>query len=135
MPGTRALYSLLQYVPDSARAEGANVGVVLFVPETGSVAVRTTPTLARVKKFFSPDKVALKRIELALQSAEHRLRLAQGEFKSEDDFARFVAARADAVRLTPPRLTIIYDASNWLDDLYEELVGEADSNEVEKTAH
>jgi hypothetical protein len=130
MPRTRAFYSLLQYVPDGGRGEAANAGVVLFVPETGAVEVRTTPTLARVKKFFSPGKDDLQRIRLALKSAEHRLKSAQGEFKSEEDFARFVAARADAIRLTTPRLVVASELALKLAELYRELVGEEAESRV-----
>lgn len=127
MPRTRAFYSVLQYVPDGGRAEAANVGVALYIPGPGRVEVQTSPTLDRVKKFFSPDRGELKRVELAVKSAASRLKSAQGEFPSEEEFARFVSARADAVRLTPPRLIVLTEAQGKLDELYTELVGDAEA--------
>ncbi len=124
MPRTRAFYAVVQYVPDGGRAEGANAGVVLYIPETGRVEVRTSPNLARIKKFFSPAKNELRRIELALESFGNRMRNAQREFGSEEEFARFVAARADAVRMTNPRLVVVADPVKGLDELYAELVGD-----------
>ena len=124
MPRIRGFYSVVQYVPDGARAEGANAGVVVFVPESGLIEIRTTPNMARIKKFFTPSKKELRRIELSLEAIQHRMRSAQGEFKTEEEFAQFVAASADAVRLTPPRLVIVTDTNVKIHELYSELVGD-----------
>jgi hypothetical protein len=124
MPRTRAMYSVVQYVPDGARAEGANAGVVIFVPESGRIEFRTSPSLARVKKFFSPDRTEFEWIESAVKTLEARLKKAQGEFKSEEEFAQFVAARADAVRLTPPKLVVLTELEPKLNELYAALVGD-----------
>lgn len=136
MPRTRAFYSVVQYVPDGGRAEAANAGVVLFVPETNRIEVRVTPHLTRIKKFFSPDKRELRRIESALRAFEHRLKDAHGEFGTEDCFAKFVAARADAIRMTTPRLIVVSDPETSRDDLYADLVGDeaASALAVAKTA-
>jgi hypothetical protein len=127
MPRLRGLYSVIQYVPDGARAEGANAGVAIFVPESGRVFVRTTKTLTRVRKFFAPDLKERRRIELALEALRHRLDKAQGEFKTEEEFEQFVAARADAVRLTPPRLILLTEPELRLNGLYADLVGDPDT--------
>ena len=47
----------------------------------------------------------------------------QGEFATEQEFKTFVAARADAVRLTTPQLVMVQDAAKDLEELYAELVG------------
>lgn len=124
MSRKRAFYSVVQFVPDGGRSEAANAGVVVFVPETGQIAVRMSPTLTRIKKFFTPKTKDLRRIELALDAFKHRLETAQGEFTSEADFQQFVAARADAVRMTAPRLVVLADVGKKLDELYSELVGD-----------
>ncbi len=129
----RALYSVLQYIPDGGRAEGANAGVAIFLPEYGQVVVRTSPNLARIKKFFTPTKQDLQRIELALKACEHRLQVAQSEFSTDDDFCKFVAARADAIRLTPPRLVVLTDLGQKLDELYLDLVGDVEHQLPAKT--
>jgi hypothetical protein len=123
----RAFYSVVQYVPDSGRAEAANVGIVLFVPSTRRVEVRTSPTLARVRKFFGPDQQKLRTIEQGLEALKHRLALSQDEFSDESDFASFVAARADSVRLTAPRLVMVTDPLADLNSLYDELVGDSEA--------
>src|SRR5262245_29468598 len=114
MPCIRAYYSVVQYVPDPGRAEAANDGVVLLVPSEDRIEIRTSPTLARIRQFFAPGKQQLKRIELALEALKNRLSLARGEFKDDAEFARFVAARADSVRLTTPRLVVTGQPLNEL---------------------
>lgn len=127
MSHTRSFYSIIQYIPDSGRAEAANVGVVLFVPAERRVEIRTSPTLDRVRKFFAPGKSQLQRVQLALEALKNRLVVGKDEFADETSFAHFVAARADVVRLTPPRLAMISAPLNDLNDLYSELVGDVES--------
>lgn len=124
MAQTRALYSVVQYVPDGSRAEAANVGVVLFVPSPRWLEVRVSPSLERVRRFFRPDDEELRRIELALDAFKHRMELARDEFESESDLERFVAARADSLRLTSPRVVMVEEPLSDLEALYSELVAE-----------
>jgi hypothetical protein len=49
------LYSLLQFHPDVDRAEGVNVGLVVFDIHGNEVAVVLTPTNARVYKLFDDE--------------------------------------------------------------------------------
>lgn len=124
MSPTRAFYSVVQYVPDDSRAEGANVGVVLFVPSRRWIEARVSPSLERVRQFFHPGRQALRRIELALEAFKHRMEIARGDFAEESDLAQFAAARADAVRLSTPRLLMVEEPLSELDLLYAELVGD-----------
>jgi hypothetical protein len=121
----RALYSVVQYVPDDGRAEAANVGVLLLVPQRRMMEVRVSESLERVRRFFRPARQELTRIELALESFKHRIELACDEIKSEAELAQFAAARADAIRLTPPRLVMVTEPYSDLDALYQELVGDS----------
>ncbi|HPF37586.1 MAG TPA: DUF3037 domain-containing protein [Phycisphaerae bacterium] len=125
MTRKRAYYSVVQYVPDSGRAEAANVGVVLFVPSLNWIELRASETLDRVRKFFAPGKAQLARITIAIESLRHRIEHARDEFQSEADLAQFVAAKADAVRLTPPRVAMVDEPHNELNELYAELVGDS----------
>lgn len=134
MSRTRALYSVVQYVPHAGRCEAANVGVVIFVPETGRLEVRTTTSLERVQQFFKPKKDERRRIELAVEAFRHRIETSRGEFASVEEFNRFVAARADSVRMTTPRIVILNEGESKLDELYHELVddGIADHRQARK---
>lgn len=127
MSSTRSFYSIIQYVPNSGRAEAANVGVVLFVPAKRQVEVRTSPTLERIRKFFAPGRPQLQRIHVAIEALKNRLFLGKEEFADESAFSQFVAARADVVRLTAPRLAMISSPLHDLNELYSELVGDMDS--------
>lgn len=125
MTRKRAYYSVVQYVPDSGRAEAANVGVVLFVPSLNWIELRASETLERVRKFFAPGKAQLTRITIAIESLRHRIEHARKEFQSEADLAQFIAAKADAVRLTPPRVAMVDEPQNELNELFAELVGDS----------
>lgn len=130
----RGFYSVLQYVPDGGRAEAANTGVLLFVPERRMLEVRASETLERVRQFFRPGKTQLRRIELALESFKHRIELAHGEWDSEADLAQFASSTANAIRLTPPRLITVQEPLDQLDGLYSELVGDRARAAVEAAA-
>lgn len=123
---TRALYSVLQFIPDGGRAEAANAGALLFVPSIRWLELRTSPTLERVRQFFSPDRAQRRRIEIALESFRHRIELARSEFVTEADLEQFAAASANTLRLTAPRVVIVEEPASALDELYMELVGDLD---------
>lgn len=124
MPSTRAVYSVVQYVPDASRAEAANAGVVLYVPARRWLEVRISPSLERVKRFFKPSSQDRRRIELGLEALKHRMELARSEFGVEDDLAQFAASRADSVRISLPRVIMVQDPASDLEALYAELVGD-----------
>lgn len=122
----RAFYSVLQYVPDAGRAEAANTGVLLYVPERRMAEIRASDSLQRVRQFFRPGRKELRRIELSMESFRKRIELARGEWESDNDLAQFAAASANAIRLTPPRLMLVEEPFDELDALYWELVGDRD---------
>ena len=51
----KGYYSILQFVPDLERSEGANIGVVLFCPEKHFLKVQTATGNDRVRRFFGPE--------------------------------------------------------------------------------
>lgn len=124
MPPTRALYSVVQYVPDDSRGEAANVGVVLFVPARRWLEARVSPSLERVRQFFHPGRQEIRRVELALEAFKHRMEIARNDFTEEADLTQFAAARADTVRLSIPRLVMVEEPPSELEALYTELVGD-----------
>ena len=121
---TRGVYSVIQYVPDGGRAESANAGVILYVPSQKWLEVRVSPTLERIRQFFRPGRQKLRQIELAIEAFKYRMEIARVAFETEADMAAFAAARADAVRLTPPRLIMVQEPVSDLESLYVELVGD-----------
>lgn len=126
MSPMRALYSVVQYVPDDGRGEAANVGVLLYVPSNRWIDVKVSASLERVRQFFRPGRQELRRIELALDAFSDRMQLARGEFSDESDLIQFCASRADAVRPSAPRLVMVEEPYRELENLFDELVGDRD---------
>lgn len=66
------LYSLIQFYPDLDRAEGVNVGLVVFDIPGNEVVVVLTPTNTRVHKFFDDEyrinELSLEKEKLALRA-------------------------------------------------------------------
>jgi hypothetical protein len=119
-------YSIIQYCPDPSRLEAANVGVVLFCPELNYLGARTARGNDRIRRFFRPlglDRDQLNTIKMSIQ---RRLEIDRDQFKELADLERFAATRANAMRLTPPRVVAV-DADvppeRLLEQLFERLVG------------
>ena len=55
MNATKGYYSLVQYCPDVARQEAANVGVVLFCPELAFLEARLASSNHRIRRFFGEE--------------------------------------------------------------------------------
>jgi hypothetical protein len=59
----KGYYSILQYVPDLERVEGANIGVILFCPEKRFLEVKMAGGNDRVRSFFGSNNLDLARID------------------------------------------------------------------------
>jgi hypothetical protein len=118
-------YSLIQYCPDAAREEAANVGVVLFCPETGFLEARTASGNDRIRRFFQPVDPDWERIKAMKLSIERRLRVDRDQFRDLAALERFAATRANAMRLTKPKAVAVEDPAAELNRLFERLVGES----------
>jgi hypothetical protein len=134
MPDTRAYYSVIQYCPDLARAESANVGIVLFRPEPQGMYVRISPTLSRVKRFFRPGKDRLTRIADAANAVKVRLERGGDEFRSVEDLEAYAGATGNDIRLTTPRVVRVTDPARDALRLYSQLVEEGDELNEQVTA-
>ncbi len=121
MTKDRAFYCVVQFCPDPAKAEAANVGVLLFRAEPHFLEVRLSESMKRVQHFFRPGRKDLERIEYEVAALGQRLK--HQEITTEEQLAQFVASRADRVRLAAPRLVKIGDPREDLQRLYDQLVG------------
>lgn len=114
----RGYYSVIQYMPDAARAECINVGVVLHCPSVNKFpSVRIDPVCRRARRLLggNPQPAAVSMGD----------RIGHEKWKDVDDFQHFVDTRANAIRLTDPRpIKITKSAAAEVDKLYEELVVE-----------
>src|SRR5262245_52269084 len=66
MKATTGYYSIIQYCPDQARHEVANVGVVLFCPELPFLKTRMAADTHRIKEVFPGRKPDEKRLKTTL---------------------------------------------------------------------
>lgn len=116
-------YAIIQYCPDLSRLETANVGVLLFCPETGFLKARTTRGNARIRRFFGDAGRDWARINSFKLGIEQRIEGERGQIKTIEDLARFIDQRANSIQITPPRPIKVQDPQHDLDHLFLELVG------------
>lgn len=119
----KGYYSILQYVPDLERAEGANIGVVLFCPEKRFLDVKMAGGNDRVRRFFDTENLDLARINSMKMTFAERIRQQAGSILTAEDFKLFIATRANKMILTEPRPMKVFDPRQDLENLTEKLVG------------
>src|SRR5436309_3227189 len=103
---TKGYYSILQFVPDPDRGEGANIGVMLFCPEIGFLRAATVESNDRVRRFFGPDledEMDLDRVNTLKAAFEEGVETVEGSLHNLEDFENFITARANQLLLTPAR--------------------------------
>ena len=123
MEPTSGYYSLIQFCPDASRAEGANVGVVLFCPDMPYLGVRMSRSNQRIRRFFRGTTIDLDRVNAAKRAFANRLRSAGQEFSSVKDLESFMRARGNELLSVALRPVKVYEPREALDSLYAELVG------------
>lgn len=122
----KGYYSILQYVHDPERSEGANVGIVLFCPDKNFIRAQTATGNDRVKRFFSRTEgieLDLDRINVLKVAFEERVVAEAGRMRTFEEFRQFIDTRANQLLLTPPRPVKVADPEAELTDLFETLVG------------
>ncbi|MEX2174517.1 MAG: DUF3037 domain-containing protein [Pirellulaceae bacterium] len=117
-------YSIVQYCPSPERAEGVNVGVLLFSPAHRFIRAKFAENFKRPRRLFAKDGLydqeGLKASRIAL---EQRLISDADSFRSPADLERFVSSRATDLRLTQPRSIKVFEPQRDLDELFQEIVG------------
>jgi hypothetical protein len=121
--GIKGYYSLVQYCPDPSRAEVANVGVLLFCPETHFIDVRTAASNQHVARFFGRESYDPERLRALKRFIEDRVRLYHTQFKTLDDLNRFIESRANDIIIAQPRPVKVFNPASDLYRLFDELVG------------
>jgi hypothetical protein len=122
----KGYYSILQFVPDLERTEGANIGVVLFCPEKGFLKAQTVRGNDRVRKFFRIRGYAdldIERINAYKTAFEERVNIETVRIYSLEDFRHFVDTRANHLLLTAPKPIKVINPQEELQALFERLVG------------
>lgn len=122
----KGYYSILQFVPDVERSEGANIGVALFCPEIGYLKARTSTNNDRVRRFFGSEEnitLDVDRLNVLKLSFEERIKTEALRIKTIDEFTTFIKSRANQLLLTEPRLVTVFDPNVELATLFDTLVG------------
>lgn len=87
----RGYYSLIQFVPNPGRAEGANVGLVRISPAEGRLTVRMAENNEAPKRFFRAGSFDEVRLSLAKEAMVGLV-----DARDADEFAEEVATTAHA---------------------------------------
>lgn len=122
----RGYYSILQFVPDLERSEGANIGVVLFCPERHFLKAQTATGNDRIRRFFGPEQdveLDLDRVNAFKATFEERVAAEAARIHTADQFQQFIDTRANQLLLSQPRPIKVFDPDAELARLFETLVG------------
>lgn len=120
----RGYYSVLQFCPDPARFEVANLGVALLCPDQNFFQARVTGGNERVTHFFDRSHYDIPRLNSYKAGLVDRLNNS-GEVKDRDSFGQFAAMQVNAIVMTPPQFCRVEgNAEELLESLLEDLVGE-----------
>lgn len=116
-------FSLIQYCPDRARREFANVGLVLLCPEIKDLRVRISGDHSRVRRFFNvsgPELVTLREREEMLV---RRIENSRDELSAVEGLDSFAQMRVNRLLMTRPTSVLVSDPATTFEALFEELVG------------
>jgi hypothetical protein len=122
MNATKGYFSLVQYCPDIARQEAANVGVVLFCQEHRFIKAKIIKNNHRIRRFFGEEADNYQHLNAMKEALANRLRVEESNFVTLEDLLSFVATRANKVILTDPKPVKVLNPSEDLEALYKELV-------------
>lgn len=124
-------YSLVQFCPDPARAEVANLGVLLFSPAHDFTEVALSRSTRRVKTIFPRLELDTTQIKSMQRWLKDRLEVERDRFRTKDDLTHFIETRFNDVRLTAPRSIAVERPQEQLKALFEELVAMPKKEEQE----
>ena len=120
MNSRKGYYSVIQFSPDPSRLEAVNVGVVVYSPSEGKLVVKMSQSNQRIRKFFgNQDWRFLNQAKAAIAN-----RLRSEYFPSLESLEDFISKRANAIRLTAPRLMLVSSVEQDVEALYQQLLGE-----------
>jgi len=119
---SKGYFSILQFCPDRARLEAANVGVVLFVPELSFLKARMTGNSDRPRRFFGQRNVNSQWLRTTKEAISHRLEREAAYLRTPKDFQKFVDTRANQLLLSKPRPVRVGNPEQELERLFSDLV-------------
>jgi len=114
----KGFYSLIQFCPNSFRAEAVNVGLAVVYSDSHPVRVRLTSTYDGARKLFGITEPERENLKIAAEAIQHRIE----ELQTPEDLSAFASSRANDLRLTEPRFAKIQDVDSDFERLFSQLV-------------
>jgi len=100
----RGHYSLIQFCPEPARLETANIGVALYCRDADFLSVQMSGKNRRIVKMFGRGEHDLNRLRAVKASLQEAIERRDGELDSLDQLQKFAALQvSDCVDLTSTR--------------------------------
>jgi hypothetical protein len=130
MNATKGYFSLVQYSPDIARQEAANVGVVLFCPDPHFIRAKVSDSIRRIRRFFGDDVAGYHQLNAMKDALVKRMEIEKDQFTTLEDLQQFVATRGNNILLTQPKPIMVTDPEKDLTALFEELVADPKEQEI-----
>ena len=118
----RGYYSLIQFVPDAGRAEGANVGVAIVCPADGSFHVVLSDSNEAPGRRFGKGSFDDARLTVAKRAIAERLRHDLSANPNLDGLLRAGSLEGNSLILSAPRAAVADDVAMTARALHDELV-------------
>jgi len=127
-------YSLIQYCPDETVAEVANIGVLLFVPESGYVDARVTPTNQRIAQIFGGGTRKYDTLQRYKEGLSEWVKVEHRKFTTVEYAKKFLSSNANCIAFTPIRgIVCPSGGEKMLESLYTEFFPNEGIMQSEKT--
>lgn len=117
-----AWYSVVQYQPRLDRAEGANVGVLLFVPGVPFLDIRMARTNARVRQMFGRTTIDNERLKMSKQGLRRRVLQEAAKAGSVEELRRVLRREGNQLQFGPLLETKADAPDERLRELFSDLV-------------
>jgi hypothetical protein len=125
---SHGFYSLIQYIPDYERAEGANIGVLVFCPLAAErVAAAWSPRPPHLRDLCRRDVPSEQDLADLMQRLQRRLQ--QDAPADLPGLIKAMGREAGKLRLVTPRAVPVTDLRETAQDLCQRLVGETQQRE------
>jgi hypothetical protein len=122
-------YSVIQFTPDRARMEAANIGVLLFVPGANYLKTRMSGNNDRIRRFFKDEAPGTKALNTLKRTMEKRLQVESPQLQEYAAVERFLRLFANEIVFTNLRTVRVVNPDVELAQLFDELVGDRSERE------
>lgn len=124
----KGYFSLVQYCPDIARREAANIGVMLLCPETGFLSLKLKANNQRVRRFFGEEADNYKFLNQMKHSLASRIEVVRNDLLTVEGLESFISTWTSKVTITNPKPVKVFSPEQDLIALFKELVEDPVSN-------